>query len=293
MKVILSRKGFDQKYGGSPSPYFVEEGILYSFPIPNDDNYYTYRDLRFNHSLSCYELMDQLGVETRDMHAHTDPDIRKDLFYQPEADWMPILGQQDKADSHLWKQGIRKDDIFLFYGLFQEVKKQNGQYAFVPDTQRHIIWGYMQVGADPMPITPYAPERKHPHFYCKEDYLNQKVRNTAYIGRNTLSADNVLPGYGTFRYADDLVLSVRPGKGNFSTWRLPYFFYECKMTCRPGAGDWFILENDPNHSFMYNKRQGQEFVIPYSNSKSQNCKNAHSAEAVEWAINLIRSSYDK
>ncbi len=36
-KLILSRKGFDSKAGGCPSPIFPD-GTLYSLPIPGDDD---------------------------------------------------------------------------------------------------------------------------------------------------------------------------------------------------------------------------------------------------------------
>ena len=46
-KLSLSRKGFDSKYGGCPSPIFPD-GTMYSLPIPGDDyeEPICYRNLR-------------------------------------------------------------------------------------------------------------------------------------------------------------------------------------------------------------------------------------------------------
>ena len=47
-RVILSRKGFDSKYGGRPSPIF-ENGNIFSLPIPqNGESPKKYHELKFN-----------------------------------------------------------------------------------------------------------------------------------------------------------------------------------------------------------------------------------------------------
>lgn len=44
MRIIISRKGFDSKYGGVPSP-ILPDGRLLSLPIPLADNL-TYSEIR-------------------------------------------------------------------------------------------------------------------------------------------------------------------------------------------------------------------------------------------------------
>ena len=47
MKVILSRKGFDAKNGGIPSP-ILPDGSLLSLPIPSTVDRCTYDSLHWN-----------------------------------------------------------------------------------------------------------------------------------------------------------------------------------------------------------------------------------------------------
>ena len=47
-RVILSRKGFDSKYGGRPSPIF-KNGDIFSLPIPQKGRSpKKYKELEFN-----------------------------------------------------------------------------------------------------------------------------------------------------------------------------------------------------------------------------------------------------
>ncbi len=47
-RVILSRKGFDSKYGGKPSPIF-KNGDIFSLPIPqNGKSPKKFNELKFN-----------------------------------------------------------------------------------------------------------------------------------------------------------------------------------------------------------------------------------------------------
>ena len=56
MKIIFSRKGFDTKFGGAPSP--IIDGVPYSLPIPTGDypSVSTYRDLNLGAALSTVKL---------------------------------------------------------------------------------------------------------------------------------------------------------------------------------------------------------------------------------------------
>ena len=46
MKVILSRKGFDSRYGSQPSP-ILPDGTLLSLPIPAKDELIKFSDLTY------------------------------------------------------------------------------------------------------------------------------------------------------------------------------------------------------------------------------------------------------
>ncbi len=276
MKIILSRKGFDKGSGGGPSPHIIETGELYSIPIPGEDSdYYSYADLRFSESMSCRDLMAQLGISTLDMHAHTDPDLRHNLFYDPDPNWMPMFGQQGHPQGHLRNQGIKKGDIFLFYGLYQDVQQINERYSFIPGTEKQIIWGYMQIGDDPVDITGNPNNYRHPHYF---NWKNYSSRNTAYHAAECLSFAQNVPGYGVFRFGRDLVLSQNCGDKCtiYNRWQLPLHFYEHRMS---GNKDWrWSIEED--HCILQAANRGQEFVID-------------DERAVKWAEELILSNVIK
>ena len=126
MRFILSRKGFDSQFGGSPSPVFkttgqMLDGFMYSIPVPERDskgNSYIYSGLH------APKTPIDFPVNTR--YFHLDPDIRPELHHEPHIkrpnEWKPILGQSGAAASHLKAQHVQSGDIFLFFGLFQDVE---------------------------------------------------------------------------------------------------------------------------------------------------------------------------
>ncbi len=273
MKIILSRKGFDKGAGGCPSPYIVEEGRLFSLPIPDQRNYFSYKDLRFSDELSCYGLMEQLGISAKNGKAHTDPDIRRDLFYAPNENWRPLFGQQGNSQKHLRKQGVGEGDLFLFFGLFQDVRRVDGKYRFVPGTQKQIIWGYMQVGAPPALVEGNPEGLPHPHFYSWADYAPEKV-NTVYRAADSLSFAPELPGYGTFGFDESLVLSKTSGDSPkiYDEWELPAHFFRHRMSYNFRDSRWRL---SGEKCVVAAARRGQEFVVQ------------DDPEAEAWAENLI------
>ena len=273
MKIILSRKGFDKGSGGCPSPYIVEEGKLFSLPIPNSRNYFSYKDMKFSDELSCYDLMEQLGISTRNGNAHTDPDIRRDLFYTPEENWRPMFGQQGMPQKHLHKQGVGEGSLFLFFGLFQDTRKLNGKYSFVPGTLKQIIWGYMQVGEPPVLVERNPDGFLHPHYYSCENYTAKDV-NTVYSAADRLSFAPGLPGYGVFNYEKSLVLSKTAGENSkiYNEWELPAHFYRHRMSWHSGEGRWRLVDGK---CIVTAAQRGQEFVIQ------------DDPEAEAWAKDLI------
>lgn len=273
MKIILSRKGFDKGCGGCPSPYIVDEGNLFSFPIPNNDSFYSYKDLKYNNELSCYDLMEQLKISSRNCKAHTDPDIRKELFYKSEKNWKPVFGQQGNPQKHLRNQNVGKGDLFLFYGLFQDVKKIHGRYQFIPGTTKQIIWGYMEIGENPFKINSNPESRLHPHYYSYSTYL-EKDENTAYLAPDFLSFAPNKKGYGVFNFKKNLVLSKNEGDRCeiYDIFSLPKHFYEHRMTGNSNEKRWHLKEDK---CIVEICSRGQEFVI------------GDNYNAIDWAKSLI------
>lgn len=63
MKIILSRKGFDNQYGGQPSP-ILPVGNLLSLPIPAKVEEVRFSDLKHNNK-SYLEIIKELKPNTK------------------------------------------------------------------------------------------------------------------------------------------------------------------------------------------------------------------------------------
>ena len=79
-KLIVSRKGFDSKYGGCPSPIFADH-TMYSLPIVSGDHEVPihYRDLHHG-NINMGQVVEGLTGwrhEKRNL-AGLDPDVRQD-----------------------------------------------------------------------------------------------------------------------------------------------------------------------------------------------------------------------
>jgi hypothetical protein len=259
MKIILSRKGFDSANGGSPSPILQDRRMI-SFPIPSNDST-KYSDLMVDNNQSYYELMRQLVSKikynkgeiklTKDTKCHLDPDIYASIIYRME-NWKPSFGQIDQAQSHLDNEGVKENDLFLFFGWFNKTILKNGIIRFVkPDL--HIIFGYLQIGE----ILKVNTEKQIPNWLKNHPHGNDKKRreksnNTIYIARDNLTWDKSKPGAGIFKFQEDLVLT----KTGFSRskWELPLFFKGKKIS-RHSEKSW------NKEGYFKSVDIGQEFVI--------------------------------
>jgi hypothetical protein len=120
--IVLSRKGFDSKFGGCPSPIFAG-GRMASLPIPEKGMKPKYRDLVGPGELADFgELVEQLGNGAKASDGvHLDPDVRRELHRNPGRPWRPLFGQTGAAERHLGTQKVGADDLFLFFGWFRRV----------------------------------------------------------------------------------------------------------------------------------------------------------------------------
>jgi hypothetical protein len=250
MKVILSRKGFDSKYGGIPSP-IMPDGMLLSLPIPHNDGR-AFSELRHNGETYA-DIRNQLGGKDYAGKGHLDPDIRQGAFDSP-SNWKPAFGQSFHSQTHLKNQGVGTGDVFLFFGWFRQTERIDGKLRYVRKAPHlHIIYGYLQVGeilTDKADIQAYS---WHPHVKSAHD------NNCLYIPSDTLSWGDSKAGYGVFQYGKELVLT-KEGMTR-SRWRLPNIpAFAGKPTITGALADpW---KNDPAHGEYYqSKGIGQEFVI--------------------------------
>lgn len=270
MKIILSRKGFDSKFGGCPSP-ILPDGTMLSMPIPGgEDNPCRYEDINYN-GKSYSDIWRQLRRRQKefDTYCHLDPDLRKDIRYVPD-DWRAAFGQVDGSQTHLENQGVGIGDLFLFFGWFRETENRNGKFKYKPKTYgKHMLFGYLQIGE----ILKGEQTKKlswHPH----SDETYDGTNNTIYVASEKLiinGKETELAGYGTFKYSDELVLT-KDGLSR-SRWELPDFFKDVAISHHNA--------NSFKNGYFQSAAIGQEFVI------SENDKVA------EWAKGIILNNNTK
>lgn len=269
MNIIFSRKGFDSQYGGFPSPV-LPDGKLISLPIPNQRDEVLYSDLHWSAASNYFNLMMDLSGKVKydkawhdlkkDTRCHLDPDLCHDIIPRRKG-WKPIFGQIDAAQTHLENEGVKENDIFLFFGTFRQTEYQGGQLRFVrKDKPKHIIFGFLQIGE----IMKVEEKKKcpawmesHPHV-CLRRRLAKN--NTIYISRNNLSWNPKLRGAGAFRFDERLVLT----KEGFSKsrWGLDDIFKEVRISCH-SEKNWKSL------GYFQTNGIGQEFVV-HANSPVEN-----------------------
>lgn len=263
MKVILSRKGFDSKYGGYPSPVLPHGGMV-SLPIPLPDDYFCYGELSLDNTKTYFDLMRELEprIKYRDFgskqsvwhelqrntRCHLDPDIHPHVIKRGEG-WRPLFGQDEAAQGHLCRQEVGIEDVFLFFGWFRQTKSSEGRLHFsAGDKGRHIIFGYFQIGG--VLSADHITEKwvlYHPHIVQPRNNIN----NTIYVAKECLSWDSSLPGAGTFSFNDSLVLT-KPNESR-SRWQLPECFKDAAISYH-GRDSW-------KDGYFQSNPIGQEFVV--------------------------------
>ena len=267
MRFILSRKGFDSQFGGTPSPVFKTKGYplydyMYSIPIPERDSKGN------NFDLKCTPPKTPKNFPVNVRYFHLDPDIRPELHYKLPQNWVPILGQSGADASHLANNNVTIGDIFLFFGLFNDAKWDDNreQWVFKEDKPYHAIWGYMQIAK----ILKGNKLRNkmndynwHPH--CRTNYTNSN--NTLYIGSTgNLKIENSeldkYSSYGIFKYNDKLRLTkMKPNKSFCRTkWSedcLPWLDKEERQPHMSYHSPSSFFKED---KFFQAASKGQEFV---------------------------------
>jgi hypothetical protein len=275
MKIIFSRKGFDSSFGKVPSPIFPD-GKMLSLPIPDRNSKIQYQDIRWN-EYNLGEIVSSLtNGRIKPRHfAHLDPDINMHSVQRSNG-WMPVFGQASAAQGHLRNNNICEGDVFLFFGLFQEVIFSNGIVRWKPNSPRkHVLWGWLQIG-QVLKLdsgTHEVPDwlNYHPHVSGQQNYTN----NTIYISNNS----------GVFEsFSESLQLTMSkspssPESPSLTTWKLPLWMYpengKTPLTYHPDMGRWKILENYVQLNAV---AKGQEFIL--------NCDEY--PEAIDWLNNLIQ-----
>ncbi|HET6602751.1 MAG TPA: hypothetical protein VFG21_00830 [Xanthomonadaceae bacterium] len=272
--LILSRKGFDAGYGGMPSP-ILPDGRLLPLPIPSAHDSFRLRDVHAP-GVDLRGLLRDLG---RGRHVpatrvHLDPDLdRKPSLRLPG--WRPSLGQTGAAQAHLAGQGVGPGAVFLFFGWFREVARQDGRWRWARGAPHlHVLFGWLEVEE----VLPIVSERArclarhpwtadHPHMANPRHYSD--ARNTLYIAPERSARMPGHPGGGLFRhYHDALRLSCEQGPR--SRWRLPAWFMP-----KPGRAA-LSYHADParwtrhgRHCLLRTVAKGQEFVLDANHRRTR------------------------
>ena len=217
MKVVLSRKGFDSSNGGIISPIF-EDGTMMSFPIPSQDTD-TFCDLYYK-GIPYSDILSDLHYKGSE-NCHVDPDLDQSRRITTIDQWVPAFGQIDSSATYLKNIGIAKGDLFLFFGNFHFVEKDNGHYRYIKksgdfykDNDLQVIWGYLQVGEIVEDPAEQAQLWWHPHSY--EERRNNKT-NIIFMASEKLSFDESKPGAGLLTY--DIIRVLTLENSCKATWK--------------------------------------------------------------------------
>lgn len=261
MKIIFSRKGFDSSAGGVPSP--IVDGRPISLPIPTELEHTRYNDLRDPLPKLVQDLT--RGKRTGNSYCHLDPDIdpRAIKAVRPNF-WRGAFGQIGASQSHLARQNVAPGDLFLFWGLFQDVSYKNGGWRYVGHP-RHLIFGWLEVaeihlvgnyGADL--VRRHAWLAGHPHARpgWERWSAHENSNNTIYIATERLAAISELnlPGSGVL--TNGYVLSS-PNARLKSVWRVPDWLH----VGRGGSGMSYHPESRwLDEGEVRSVGRGQEFV---------------------------------
>lgn len=259
-KIILSKKGFDTTYGGYPS--IINDKELISMPIPWSGTGFTYGQLHTPSGKNLFKIAEpyysKTGVYdekhnkipfTRDTTCHPCPNVSN--FFNRD-NFCASFGQEGKPQGHLNNQGVGKDDIFLFFGLFK-----------IGNEFKHIIYGYMKVGDI---IKPQQLEQSREYYEKKYPWLNDQPHWTkGYAGEQNTIYVAEQNGYGAFAFDKELVLT----RDGASTQR-----------------DWYVPALD-GLTLSWGKKTFENGQVTLANGYGQEYVIQESDQAIKWANDLI------
>ncbi len=269
--LILSRKGLDSSNSNKPS-FIWENGALISLPIPSYDIIH-YSDLKYldwsyerifdDLDISLYCKDEHKNVINQKVTCHCDPDIFSNNKLNSIKDWKACFGQHGIAQIHLHKKNVNVGDIFLFYGWFKKIQLIDGILSYIKESpDQHVIYGYLQIGKKVTDLDEIKKYYWHPH--AQVGFAGKK-NNALYVASDYL-LDTNLPGFGTFMYSPELVLT-KEGYSR-SKWDLPKVI--------KGKGMSYHNESSQKDDYFQSAHIGQEYVIKADD------------EIKDWIIDLVK-----
>jgi hypothetical protein len=236
MKIILSRKGFDSKYGGIPSP-IMPCGKLLSLPIPVPDREtgIPYDNLNFD-GRPFSEIIEQLNNGPfQHPQAHLDPDLERDR-YARKSGWRPVFGQQGKAQDDL--KNVKKNDLFLFFGYFQHTKYENNKLQYIQQGRElHVFFGWLQIERI-IVVERDRPQNEFPIWLQYHPHIVNRYphNNTIFVATQHLTFNGIklgVRGAGTFPCFKTSLQLTAPKEKARSHWSLPTIFFR-----EQNSGNW-------------------------------------------------------
>ncbi len=279
MKVILSKKGLDSS--NSIKPITINNKQMLFLPIPSDNNYDTERYSEiFIDKISLLYYCKEMGIDygyikekevpiNGTTNCHLDPQL---LDYFGYADFKGSdkfkgnFGQVLSAQKHLENSKVQVNDLFLFYGWYNDKNKPNG---------KHTIFGYLQIG-EIIKVNELTPDQKqdiinkYPWLHHQPHWYSKETNNTIYIARETCTFDKKIKGYGMFKYNNKLDLTANDMTLK-TCWKIPKL-KNCKVSFK-----------DKNGHSNFNEL-GQFRVA----DRCQELVIEECPQAEKWAINLIK-----
>ena len=274
---------------------------MVSLPIPDGCHLMsqaTSRNVNFNGGDVLADLTSRRASErkyTSKSKVHLDPYLSRDSTKSP-ANWRPAFGQDGGAQTHLTKQQVGKDDLFLFFGWFRRVNRTDGIWKYVPGSpDLHVMFGWLQI-AEVLKIDRGSDLDEghlwlsdHPHWREREKIVARN--NTIYVATDRLvvgGEDIGVPGGGTFdTFRDCLQLTTPQHARGRSDWQLPGWFHPAEdgkpaLSHHGNRARWTCAAVDAPLTHLQSVSKGQEFVI--------DLEGPHKSHALSWLRSLFVSS---
>ncbi len=203
-------------------------------PIPQQDPSKTAHGITYSKidvfGRTAAEVLCDLQPNHPWLGAHLDPDLRANNLPRL-ADWRPLFGQADKAQSHLATNQVGVGDLFLFFGWFRETQwDRRGRLTFRPGAPNiHLLFGWLEVGevwdvgarpSGPWPAWARYHPHAHTHTHSRELWQSQHdLRCGSQFGRR-LGMPVARWGFRALRPAAPTNGTWRPGARTVASARL-------------------------------------------------------------------------
>ena len=260
-RIILSRKGFDSKAGGTASPIF-SNGKLFSIPIPQaSPSPKKYKDLDFD-GISGTQLLKEVSAKVLpNDYCHNDPLLNESIG---------IFGQASSSQTELKNRGVGPGDLFLFFGWFKNFSN-NGNDV-------HHLFGWLQIEKiieGTSEIMKYLKEKniEHPHGYGD---TSRFTNNTLYVAKNNLEVLGKkfkAKGHGLFKQTHQKLVLTEKNRSR-SRWKLPSKYFKKTDSLFLNRMKW----QNKNACTIFYKGFGQEFILDVETNPS----------VKKWALDIIK-----